>query len=70
MNAVASNPSDRTSDLVAAQLPTRQEVWLRAWCAVAGAWNCQSADAATRWADAALKEYERRFAKSESAPVI
>jgi hypothetical protein len=37
------------------------EVWLKAWCSVANAFNCESIEAATRWADGALKDYKQRF---------
>lgn len=39
----------------------REEVWLKAWCAVANAWNCQDYGAANRWADSCLKSFEELF---------
>ena len=41
--------------------PWREEVWMRAWCAVSGAFNCTTAEAATRWADRALEAFDARF---------
>ena len=37
--------------------------WLNAWVGVASAFNCQTTDAATRWADCALKDFDTRFPK-------
>lgn len=39
----------------------RKELWCNAWCDVANAINCSSADSATKWADAALKDFDSRF---------
>jgi hypothetical protein len=41
--------------------PWREEVWMRAWCAVSSAFNCKTAEAATRWADKALEAFDARF---------
>jgi hypothetical protein len=41
--------------------PWREEVWMRAWCAVGGAFNCQKPEDATRWADRALEAFDARF---------
>lgn len=38
----------------------REEIWLRAWCAVAGAFNSKPADCG-RYADACLKAFDERF---------
>ena len=43
---------------------TEREVWLKAWCAVANAFNCETSDAATKWADACLKDFKERFKNS------
>ena len=40
---------------------SESEVWLKAWCFVANAVNCESVEAATRWADNCLKDYKTRF---------
>jgi len=40
--------------------PSREEVWLRAWAAVASSFNAKSADC-TRYADTCLKEFDERF---------
>lgn len=40
---------------------TREEVWLRAWVALAGAFNVREHSVATRWADACLKAFDERF---------
>lgn len=40
-----------------------REVWLRAWCAVAGAVNCHEVEAANRWADQCLNAFNERFKK-------
>ena len=34
---------------------------MRAWCSVAGAFNCQKPEDATRWADKALAAFDERF---------
>lgn len=33
-----------------------QQVWLSAWCAVAGAWNTKSKDVCAAWADKCLAD--------------
>jgi hypothetical protein len=38
----------------------RDDVWARAWCAVASGWNTKAPDA-TRYADICLKEFDERF---------
>jgi hypothetical protein len=38
----------------------REEVWARAWAAVASGWNTKAPDA-TRYADICLKEFDERF---------
>lgn len=43
----------------------RKHVWTMAWCAVASAWNAESSAVATKWADAALKEFDQRFPKPQ-----
>ena len=40
---------------------SESEVWLKAWCSVANAVNCESVEVATRWADNCLKDYKTRF---------
>lgn len=50
-----------SSDLLERRPFAREEVWLRAWCVTATAVNCYSPDAATRWADACLKDFSERF---------
>lgn len=39
----------------------RREVWLRAWCAVAGSGNCTQIAAAHEWADECLEAFDKRF---------
>lgn len=36
-----------------------------AWCAVASAWNSETSDVATKWADNALKAFDARFPKPQ-----
>lgn len=43
--------------------PARERVWREAWVAVAGTWNSNSAEIATKWADAALAAFDARFRK-------
>lgn len=40
---------------------TRQEVWMRAWCATSNANDCKSPQTATAWADKCLAEFDKRF---------
>jgi hypothetical protein len=42
---------------------TEEEVWLRAWVAVAASSNCVSKDSADRWADHCLEQFKKRFGK-------
>jgi len=37
-----------------------EEVWLRAWLAVAGTFNSKASDC-TRYADACLRDFQERF---------
>lgn len=47
---------------------TREEVWLRAWTAVAKSEAFGSTEMTTRWADDCLTEFDKRFAaKVETA---
>ncbi len=39
----------------------RKEVWIKAWCSCASAWNCKNTETADRWADDALKSFDSRF---------
>ena len=39
----------------------RDEVWLKAWCAVASAWNSENSSVCDSWADKCLKAYDDRF---------
>lgn len=39
----------------------RRQVWRDAWAATANANDCKSTDVATRYADAALEAFDRRF---------
>ena len=39
----------------------RKELWCKAWCDVAGSSNCDSEQTCTKWADAALKDFDSRF---------
>lgn len=43
------------------QPPTREEVWLRSWCAIVACAGCQSTQQAHAWADACLDAYDERF---------
>ncbi len=42
---------------------TRKHLWIAAWSSAASAFNIQTPKDATRWADAALKDFDERFAK-------
>lgn len=48
----------------------RQEVWLRAWTAVAGCWNQKDIDACAKWADKCLAEFDKRFSVADSTPPL
>lgn len=39
----------------------RKKLWSDAFAAVAGAFNCNSASVAIKWADEGLKEFDKRF---------
>lgn len=39
----------------------RKELWIKAWCATANANDCKHTSTATMYADAALKEFDKRF---------
>lgn len=57
---------ERLEQAVRAPRLTDEQVWLSMWTAVANAWNCNSEDAATRWADNGLAHFRKRF--QDSAP--
>jgi len=40
---------------------TRMKVWADAWCSTANAITCSKPEAATKWADQALKDFDERF---------
>jgi hypothetical protein len=42
-------------------LNSREHVWLTAWIAVAASSNITKADVAAFWADACLREFDKRF---------
>lgn len=44
----------------------RKQMWLTAWCQVAGALGCTETKTADRWADEALKSFDQRFPKPKS----
>lgn len=44
----------------------RKQVWLTAWAATASAITCPTTEAATKWADAALKDFDIRFPKPDT----
>ena len=39
----------------------RKELWIRAWCATANANDCKYTSTATKYADTALEEFDKRF---------
>lgn len=39
----------------------RKRLWADAWVHVASASDCKSHDTATKWADKALEEFDKRF---------
>jgi len=41
--------------------PHPQEVWMKAWCAVATACGCKTPEKATEWADKAMADYLKRW---------
>lgn len=43
----------------------RQKFWINIYVAYVGAANATNPNGAERWADIALKEYDRRFPKGE-----
>jgi hypothetical protein len=43
------------------RLTPREEIWIRAWTAVAGASNSVNKSSAVSWADDCLKNYDARF---------
>ncbi len=44
---------------------TREQVWLAAWLAVAGASNSTKKEFTTAWADHCLKDFDERFPRPE-----
>lgn len=44
-----------------APLPPAQEIWIRAWCAVASANDCKEMTTASNWANDALKQFRKVF---------
>lgn len=46
----------------------REQVWLAAWLAVARASNSTKDEAATSWADACLREFDKRFPQPPQEP--
>ena len=45
--------------------PSREEVWIRAWCAVASTEACTTREQATRWDDACLNAFDQVFNHNE-----
>lgn len=41
--------------------PSREEVWLRAWCTVAGCVDAKDVETAHSWAKHCLQEFDRVF---------
>jgi hypothetical protein len=39
----------------------RKELWVSAWINTANAANCSATETATKWADKALEEFDKRF---------
>jgi hypothetical protein len=50
-----------TKDFVLQHEETRKHLWCNAWVSTANANDCKSTDVATRWADAALRDFDKRF---------
>jgi hypothetical protein len=42
-------------------MTTDEEVWVKAWTAVANSNSCMSSDTARNWADKCLKSFRERF---------
>jgi len=41
----------------------RRQLWCNAWLSLSNAVNCLRPESATNWADAALKDFDKRFPK-------
>ena len=41
----------------------RRELWLKAWCSVAGSIDCKTPYDATDWANYALRQFDIKFQK-------
>ena len=50
-----------TKDFVFQHEEVRKKLWCDAWVSTANANDWKSTDSATRWADAALEEFDARF---------
>ena len=46
---------------------SREQVWLAAWLAVAGAANCTRPRYPVEWADDCLAEFDKRFPASKAS---
>lgn len=46
----------------------REEVWHRAWIALAAGFNVREHQVATRWADACLAAFDERFPATIAQP--
>lgn len=40
---------------------TDEQVWLAAWCAVAGTWNVKYKDTPKKWADRCVEDFRKNF---------
>ena len=56
-----TNKMNTTKDFVFQHEEVRKKLWCDAWVSTANANDCKSTDSATRWADAALEEFDARF---------
>ena len=50
------------------RLTAKEEVWLRAWVAVASDGLCVDLDIATKWANEAVDQFEQKFPERRSEP--
>jgi len=50
-----------TKDFVLQHEEIRKHFWCNVWIATASANDCKKSDVATRWADAALQDFDKRF---------
>ena len=59
--AYEKSPAAQKLERLHAFSAERRQVWSNAWSLTANANDCKSPDTATRYADACLREFDKRF---------